>query len=73
MYEFTGLPIKICPRCQAAEDEKFETVRAYVRDNKGASVAETAEGTGVPAEQILRYLEDGKLEVIPGLRVPGWG
>jgi hypothetical protein len=72
MYEFTGLPTKICPRCQAAEDEKYEKVRAYVRDHKGVSITEAAQETGVSAEQILRYLDEGKLEVIPGLRVPGW-
>lgn len=51
-----------CPACLEAAEEVFERVRLYLIENPGASLDRVAKATGVPAEAILRYLREGRLQ-----------
>lgn len=62
VFAFAGKPI--CPRCQEAEEEIFETVRRYIKDNGDESIDQVAEATGVTVKKILRYIKAGKIELI---------
>lgn len=53
----------ICPRCKKKEEELFQEVKAYLRENKGATMQEVTEATGASAGMIERYLREGRLEV----------
>lgn len=51
----------ICPECREIENQNFEKVRNYVRDNPGTPVDVVAEETGIPGELIRQYLNEGRL------------
>lgn len=57
----TGAPI--CPKCKKVEEDLFQDVKAYLRENKGASMQEVTEATGASVSMIERYLREGRLEV----------
>ena len=54
---------RICPTCVSAEDDEFELVCTYMRENKVFFVVELAEETGVDRAKILKWVEEGKLEL----------
>jgi len=43
------------------EEEEFKRVRTFIRENPGATIIETAEGTGVDEQKIFRFLREGRL------------
>lgn len=57
----------ICRECMKLEEEEFEKVRNYLRDNRGADINRVAEETGVSTKKILKYLREGRLEVSEGM------
>lgn len=59
IFVYTGL--KLCPSCQRAEEELFETVQTYLRNHPGANLEEVAEGTGIDKEIILDFIRSGRL------------
>lgn len=59
----TGAPI--CPKCKKDEEELFQVVKAYLRENRGATMEEVCQATGASIKMIERYLKDGRLEVMP--------
>ncbi|GAB6086300.1 hypothetical protein [Alkaliphilus crotonatoxidans] len=61
---FKGTDSKICPRCLSNEEGPYQKVVRYVYDHYGASVLEVSEATGVDVKLILKYVKDGKIDVI---------
>jgi len=55
---------KICPRCQVDDEKNFVTVKEYIYDNPGVTMPEASQETGVSEDKILRYLREGRLEII---------
>lgn len=53
----------ICPECKEAEQTQFETVREFLKDNPQTAINTVSEETGVPAEKILEYLNQGLIEI----------
>ncbi len=60
---FTFVRNPICQECQAIEDETFETVRHYIKENGDKTLEEVAEATEVSVKKILKYIRDGKIEL----------
>ena len=58
----------ICPSCVKVEEEKFETVRAYVKEHPNRTIKEVSDACGVSIKSILRYIRDGKLEASAGIQ-----
>lgn len=58
---FNQVRRNICPACIAEEDKAFETVRAYLRKNRDATMLQVTEDTGVPSEFIIDMIRDGRL------------
>lgn len=52
----------LCSKCLKKEEDQYNIVRRYVRDNPGASVFEVADATGIEEEKILQFLRDGRLQ-----------
>ena len=52
----------ICKDCIRAEEQEFEKVRDYLRENRGADINVVSEKTGVSTKKILRYLKEGRLQ-----------
>ena len=57
----------ICKDCIKAEEQEFERVRDYLRENRGADINIVSEETGVSTKKILKYLRDGRLEITEGM------
>lgn len=57
---------RICQRCQKSDEEKYAKVKEYIYDNRGADINEVSDKTGVSVDKVLRYLREGRLEIIGG-------
>lgn len=53
----------ICPSCREKMEEKFQEVKEYIRDHKGAGINEVADACGVEIGQIHQWLREERLEV----------
>ena len=53
----------ICPACKEKVEEKFQEVKGYIREHKGAGIPEVAEASEVEAGQIRQWLREGRLEL----------
>lgn len=56
----TGQPV--CPACKEMLEEKFQQVKAYIRDNKNCSVKEVSEKCEVEEGQIRQWVREERLE-----------
>jgi NMD protein affecting ribosome stability and mRNA decay len=57
----------ICDQCIKAEDEVFEKVREFVRENPKMTVKDVADACDVSVKRILQYIRDGRLEASSGM------
>lgn len=53
----------ICPACRESMEAKFQEVKEYIREHKGAGIAQVAEACDVEASQIRQWLREERLEV----------
>ncbi len=56
----------VCPRCRQIEEDQFQQVKEYLRDNPGAAMNVVSEETHVPVKIIQGFLREGRLEVVYG-------
>lgn len=54
---------QICPGCRAGLEEKFQRVKAYIRENPGAGIREVSEACEVDTTLINQWLRDERLEL----------
>ena len=52
----------ICPDCKDALERKFREVKDYIRDNKTASIQETAEACEVSVNTIKQWIREERLQ-----------
>lgn len=52
----------ICPRCREKQEEKFQQVKEYVRDNRGADIIEVSEACDVDPNQIRQWIREDRLQ-----------
>lgn len=60
---FTYIRNPICKDCQEKEDEIFEIVRKYIKENPDKTITEVAEATDVTPKKIMKFIKDGKIDV----------
>ncbi|HEX7064425.1 MAG TPA: TIGR03826 family flagellar region protein [Bacillales bacterium] len=64
----------ICNSCYKKEEEMFETVYVFIREqkNRSATMMEICEATKVPEKAITRFIKEGRLRLadFPNLRYP---
>ena len=65
---FTRIINPICPSCEKDEEQTFQTVRTFVKENENCTISELSEGTGVSKKNILKYIREGRLEISKGMR-----
>ncbi len=56
----------VCGECLKKEEEQFDLIKVYLDENRGATMEQIAEDTGVPVKRILQFLKDGRLEGVQG-------
>lgn len=54
---------EICPNCRRKEEELFQKVKDYLRENPGADMIEVNEATEVSVSLIEKFLREGRLQV----------
>lgn len=52
-----------CPICREKLEEKFQEVKDYIRENKGAGIQEVADACDVDIKQIRQWLREDRLEL----------
>lgn len=57
----TGMPI--CPTCREAMEAKFQEVKEYIREHKGAGINEVADACEIETAQITQWLREDRLEL----------
>lgn len=57
----SGAPV--CPSCRDKLEAKFQEVKEYIREHRGAGIQEVAEACNVDPAQIRQWLKDDRLEV----------
>lgn len=64
MFQYIAGPT-LCPRCRQREEEMFQIVKDYLRENPGANMYEVSQATKVSAGLIEKFLREGRLQVSP--------
>jgi flagellar operon protein (TIGR03826 family) len=60
IYQYDGTH-KICMECRRKEEENFEKVKEYLRDNPKANINTVSEKTGVPKKEIIEFIKNDRL------------
>jgi flagellar operon protein (TIGR03826 family) len=61
LFVYTGIPL--CIRCIEKDEEIFNRVKQYIENHPKCTTIEVAEALDIPAEKILQFLREGKLEL----------
>ena len=56
----SGAPI--CPACKEALEKKFQEVKKYVQDNRGATIHDVVENCEVDPQQVRQWVREERLE-----------
>ncbi len=62
----------VCPNCIREIDKEYETCANFLRKNKGATIIELSDETGVSIKQITKFIREGRISMInaPNLSYP---
>ena len=52
-----------CQACRDLMEQKFQEVKEYIRENRGAAIQQVAEACDVDVAQIRQWLREDRLEV----------
>lgn len=53
----------LCPACREALEEKFQEVKQYIQEHRGAGIQEVADACEVETQQIRQWLREERLEL----------
>lgn len=65
IFNYVAGPI-MCPACREDMEKKFQEVKEYIREHKGAGIQEVAEICEVEVSTIQQWLREERLEVMEG-------
>jgi flagellar operon protein (TIGR03826 family) len=56
----------ICPKCYQIVEQEYEMVARFLRkrENRGATVQQVSEATGVSVRQITRFIKEGRISIV---------
>lgn len=52
---------KLCPECMRSLEEKFQEVKAYIRENPGASIDRVSKENDVSVKQLKTWVREERL------------
>jgi flagellar operon protein (TIGR03826 family) len=63
---------EVCPSCIKLVDEEYAECAQYLRENRGASIHQVSEDTGVSVKQITKFIREGRISLsdAPNLGYP---
>lgn len=53
--------MRICPACRGKLEEKFQEVKDYIRENKGAGIPEISRECDIETSQIHQWIREERL------------
>ena len=59
---FGFLPRGLCADCIDLREERYHTVREWLRDNPGASIIAACQATGIEERLIAEFIREGRLQ-----------
>ena len=65
---FVKIRAPICDPCVKEEEQIFERVREYVRENPDQAIQDVCDACDVTTKRILQYIKEGRLEASMGLQ-----
>lgn len=62
----------LCPHCAKEIDDQFERCYQYLRENRGATMRDLSDETGVPINLIMKFIREGRISLseLPNLAYP---
>ncbi len=54
---------RLCTQCENDEQERFNKVKAYIKENAGATVIEITKETGVERKELYEWVRSGRIDV----------
>lgn len=61
IFNYVMGPI-VCPQCREEQEAKFQEVKEYVQDHRGADIAEVSKECDVEPSQIRQWIREERLE-----------
>lgn len=59
---FAAPDAEICPQCAREQEEQFDRVKEYLKQNRaGGTVSQIAEALDLPERRVVRFLQEGRL------------
>jgi flagellar operon protein (TIGR03826 family) len=58
----------VCANCEKADEDQFQTIREYIKENPLVTLGELSEATQVSVKRITQYIRDGRLEIAKGMQ-----
>lgn len=64
IFQYLNGPV-LCPSCRDEDEQMFQKVKEYLKENPRSTMTEVAEALDISIERITRYLREGRLEIAP--------
>lgn len=63
---------EVCPNCVKDLELQYEKCLKYLRENRGTTIADLSEATGVAIKQITKFIREGRISIIhaPNMSYP---
>ena len=63
---------EICQNCYAEIEQEYATCAEYLRENRGSTITELSEATGVTVKQITKFVKEGRISMMdaPNMSYP---
>lgn len=68
LFNYIGGP-SICPQCREELEKKFQDVKKYLFDNRGATIADVVKDCEVEESQIRQWVREERLEFSAGVDI----
>ena len=63
----SGQPI--CPQCRDELEKKFQEVKKYIFDNRGATIRDVVENCDIEESQVRQWIREERLEFSSGVDI----
>ncbi|RIX47292.1 flagellar protein [Paenibacillus nanensis] len=62
----------VCPSCMKEIDKEYQLCADFLRENKGATIHEVSDATGVSIRQISKFIREGRISIVnaPNMSYP---
>ena len=68
LFNYIGGPA-ICPQCREELEKKFQEVKKYLFDNRGANISDVVENCDIDEAQVRQWIREERLEFSSGINI----